>query len=262
MAQAAGSSHPARGAVYSGYDASLRRCCVLAPKPKYNTIWRYHLTTRKSIYLLHSPTRLDGTLSVLISPPGYLRRPKSAQQSTTSTNLTPTNSFQSPPHRHASINDHLPACRVSCPKTKPKRVPSIYQLLPFSNAAAMPAGEQAAAGITAKPTATVNTHCPTITQTGTRCHTCPAPDCIVLSTISNPCDCASPVPTVTVNQPCKSGCSGACGTEYVFDTSTSTCPTATPPSASCEATVTVHSYPSDGCAYTCTSGFCIIDSKI
>lgn len=90
----------------------------------------------------------------------------------------------------------------------------------------------------------------------------------MLSTISNPCDCAFPVPTVTVDRPCAGcgsggGCGGECGTQYVYATSTSTCPGgSSPPATTCQATVTVHSYPASGCAHTCTSGFCILDSEI
>lgn len=128
----------------------------------------------------------------------------------------------------------------------------------------MPAVDQAAAaaGITTAPSPPVKTHCPTITRTGTICQTCAVPDCILLSTIVNPCDCPHPVPTVTINHGCGTGCFGGCATSYQIAMSTTPCPTTTTITKSCEATVTVQSYPTRGCAHTCTSGFCILDSKI
>ncbi|KAH8903715.1 hypothetical protein BR93DRAFT_178342 [Coniochaeta sp. PMI_546] len=153
---------------------------------------------------------------------------------------------------------------------------------------AAPAGDGQLA-VTTAPTPTSNTHCPTIVKTGNICPSCAVPACILLSTVSNPCDCPTPIPTVTVNFPCGSGCHAGCGTAYSFASSTSTCPKPTstststttttttktksssasksssstgPVTSSCVATVTVNAYPTRSCAYSCTSAFCIIDKFV
>lgn len=65
--------------------------------------------------------------------------------------------------------------------------------------------------------------CPTITATGVRCSTCVYPQCIVLSTVTVPCDCPTAVPTVYVNYPCGGPCAGGCGTSYSIVAPSSTC---------------------------------------
>ncbi|OIW26218.1 hypothetical protein CONLIGDRAFT_466390 [Coniochaeta ligniaria NRRL 30616] len=149
--------------------------------------------------------------------------------------------------------------------------------------AAAPAADGLLA-VTTSPTPTSNTHCPTITKTGTICPSCAVPMCIKLSTISNPCDCPTAIPTVVVDYPCGSGCHAGCGTAYSFASSTSTCTSSTstttsttttkpsssskctsstgPLTSSCAATVTVNAYPTQSCAYSCTSAFCIIDKFV
>ncbi|CAN8106297.1 unnamed protein product [Discula destructiva] len=61
--------------------------------------------------------------------------------------------------------------------------------------------------------------CPTVTATGIVCSTCVFPQCVQLSTISNPCSCPTSVATVTANYPCDPAgvChGGGCGTIYTI----------------------------------------------
>lgn len=124
---------------------------------------------------------------------------------------------------------------------------------------------------TVEPTSTSNqvkTHCPTFTSTGSICSSCIVPMCLMLTTVSNPCDCPTPVPTVTVDYPCGTPCKFGCQTSYIYATSTSTCPKSTtaseagPTITKCVATVTVDTHPSSGCTYSCSSAFCIIDKFV
>ncbi|XMA19086.1 hypothetical protein WAI453_011877 [Rhynchosporium graminicola] len=74
------------------------------------------------------------------------------------------------------------------------------------------------------------TTCPTIIKTtdSASCpqptpSPCPVPDCIVLSSIDNPCGCPTSVATVNVYTPCPKGCDGACSTQWTVKQPTSTC---------------------------------------
>ncbi|KAK3937537.1 hypothetical protein QBC46DRAFT_392471 [Diplogelasinospora grovesii] len=135
-----------------------------------------------------------------------------------------------------------------------------------------------------------NTHCPTVTSTTAVCSTCTVIDCLYLSTISNPCDCSDPVPTVYTGYDCAKGgagsCPTGCGTVYVSATSSSSCPgrsTPTPTSsttsssvggdgggvtssslpASCTYKPTQTVYSRSGCATPCaTNQFCIVDAAV
>ncbi|KAK3681593.1 hypothetical protein B0T22DRAFT_472516 [Podospora appendiculata] len=141
------------------------------------------------------------------------------------------------------------------------------------------------ATLTVKPTTltsrvtttySVDTHCPTVTSTTARCSTCIRPACILLSTISNPCDCSKAVPTVFKSYGCGTTCPGGCDTGYVYATSTSSCPsppTTTPTVAitspavsslpdSCTFRPTQTFYSSSGCSLTCNTGFCVVDAPV
>ncbi|KAH6647468.1 hypothetical protein BKA67DRAFT_577553 [Truncatella angustata] len=109
----------------------------------------------------------------------------------------------------------------------------------------------------------VDTHCPTVTSKAL-CSTCNYPACLEISTISNPCDCSAPVPTVSTTYPCDGSCPSfrCAGTQYVSATSSSVCDsTPTEPRTDCTPTVTVSAYPSEGCSISC-GGFCIIDKFV
>lgn len=59
------------------------------------------------------------------------------------------------------------------------------------------------------------TGCPTVTATGELCASCPIPACLVISTITQSCDCPAAIPTVTLDFPCKDNCKGLfCTTSY------------------------------------------------
>ncbi|TPX12575.1 uncharacterized protein E0L32_000752 [Thyridium curvatum] len=150
---------------------------------------------------------------------------------------------------------------------------AISALFTGSLAAAVP---DPAVAIIPTPPPAKDTHCPTVTSTGSVCSTCAVPKCLAWSTISNPCDCARTVPTVTVDFPCRSDgkhCGAGCLTMYKSATSTSTCndvPIPTPPSpkttvtttetaASCTTTVTANIYETAKCTKGCVSDFCIVD---
>lgn len=140
---------------------------------------------------------------------------------------------------------------------------------------------------------TAASHCPTITETGTVCPYCTTANCLYASTLTNPCDCPSDVPTVSVDFDCGHCPSIACKTDYV---STTYCPagSAQPtngPGAEvivgvegvittvttfittttsrypygkprCGQTVTVNAFPKQGCLFTCTFDNCVVESKI
>ncbi|KAL8408124.1 hypothetical protein RB594_006795 [Gaeumannomyces avenae] len=59
------------------------------------------------------------------------------------------------------------------------------------------------------------TGCPTVTSTREFCSTCIVPACIQLATLTRFCSCPGPVPTVYLDFPCASSCSGLwCATSY------------------------------------------------
>ncbi|KAL1849376.1 hypothetical protein VTK73DRAFT_9892 [Phialemonium thermophilum] len=107
-------------------------------------------------------------------------------------------------------------------------------LLAAAAASAIPAAAPPKITPTPVRPTTTNAHCPTVTRTGYVCPSCALPACILLSTVSNPCHCPTPVPTVTVDFPCSTDsdsaplCHAGCGTSYVFAAPTSKCP---PPTA-------------------------------
>ncbi|KAK4651090.1 hypothetical protein QC762_700005 [Podospora pseudocomata] len=73
------------------------------------------------------------------------------------------------------------------------------------------------------------TGCPTVTVTGELCATCPILACIMVSTLTQSCDCPKSIPTVTANFPCEDNCKGLhCTTSYNIVTP-STCATINPP---------------------------------
>jgi hypothetical protein len=62
-----------------------------------------------------------------------------------------------------------------------------------------------------------------VTETRELCTTCPVPACLALYTVTQSCGCPTPVPTVYLDFPCASGCSGIwCSTSYDIVTA-STC---------------------------------------
>ncbi|KAH7014963.1 hypothetical protein EDB80DRAFT_321559 [Ilyonectria destructans] len=77
--------------------------------------------------------------------------------------------------------------------------------------------------------------CPTVTTTAKVCSTCMVPDCIVMSTISNPSSCPTKVATITTSYPCaKKKCPNGCATTYMYASAygeppvtTAPCPTVT-----------------------------------
>ncbi|KAK4198710.1 hypothetical protein QBC40DRAFT_283385 [Triangularia verruculosa] len=75
------------------------------------------------------------------------------------------------------------------------------------------------------------TGCPTVTQTRELCATCPIPACLVLGTITQSCNCPTPIPTVYLDYPCSAGCSGLwCATSWaIVQESGCGTVTATPP---------------------------------
>jgi hypothetical protein len=75
---------------------------------------------------------------------------------------------------------------------------------------------------TGSATKSVQTGCPTVTVTGELCSTCPVPACLGIATVTQSCGCPAVMPTVTLNFPCASSCSGVwCSTSYA--TATATC---------------------------------------
>lgn len=69
------------------------------------------------------------------------------------------------------------------------------------------------------PSQTSQVGCPTVTATGELCTTCPVPACLGLATITQSCGCPTAIPTVFVDFPCASGCSGIwCSTSYAIVT--------------------------------------------
>lgn len=63
--------------------------------------------------------------------------------------------------------------------------------------------------------------CPTATVTGTVCSTCVFPLCLLLSTITNPDNCPTHIPTVTEDFPCSTAeCRLGCRTTYIIATPT------------------------------------------
>ncbi|KAH8897802.1 hypothetical protein GQ53DRAFT_451236 [Thozetella sp. PMI_491] len=122
-------------------------------------------------------------------------------------------------------------------------------------------------GVTAV-SSSINSHCPTVTSVGSACTECTTLACLQLSTISNPCDCPTVVPTVTAHYGCNGEpCPAGCSTSYLYATSTSTCtpattetPEPTSLAVSCTYRPTQTIYSTSGCANACdTSQFCIID---
>ncbi|KAH6695250.1 hypothetical protein F5X68DRAFT_227239 [Plectosphaerella plurivora] len=69
-----------------------------------------------------------------------------------------------------------------------------------------------------------DTGCPTVTSTRELCSTCILPACIMISTVTIPCECDA-VPTVFLDFPCDgSGCAGAsCTTDYKVEAADGTC---------------------------------------
>ncbi|KAL2116257.1 hypothetical protein VTJ04DRAFT_8424 [Mycothermus thermophilus] len=90
----------------------------------------------------------------------------------------------------------------------------------------------------------VLTGCPTVTATRELCTTCPVPLCLGLVTLTQSCGCPATAPTVYLDFPCASGCSGIhCPTSYSIVTAsdcaedgpgatTTPIPSTTPPTES------------------------------
>ncbi|KAK4173381.1 hypothetical protein QBC36DRAFT_381043 [Triangularia setosa] len=61
------------------------------------------------------------------------------------------------------------------------------------------------------------TGCPTVTQTRELCASCPIPACLLLGTITQSCNCPTPIPTVYLDYPCSESCSGIwCATSWAI----------------------------------------------
>ncbi|KAK0668798.1 hypothetical protein QBC41DRAFT_321254 [Cercophora samala] len=77
------------------------------------------------------------------------------------------------------------------------------------------------------------TGCPTVTQTRELCASCPIPACLVLGTVTQSCNCPTPIPTVYLDHPCSESCSGIwCATSWAIVQESGCSTTAsTPPSS-------------------------------
>ncbi|KAK0702492.1 hypothetical protein B0T21DRAFT_378444 [Apiosordaria backusii] len=74
------------------------------------------------------------------------------------------------------------------------------------------------------------TGCPTVTQTRELCASCPIPACLVLGTVTQSCNCPTPIPTVYLDYPCSESCSGIwCATSWAIVQESGCSSTATPP---------------------------------
>jgi hypothetical protein len=110
--------------------------------------------------------------------------------------------------------------------------------------------------------------CPTITSTTGFCTTCTGRPCLAIQTLSRPCGCPSPVPTVYTSRGCNKACPTGCmATSYIIEGRPErACPTSTAVSdpSSCVPTVTVTTHPGveGGCKFNCSSDFCIMDSEL
>ncbi|KAK2031161.1 hypothetical protein LX32DRAFT_287854 [Colletotrichum zoysiae] len=67
------------------------------------------------------------------------------------------------------------------------------------------------------PVETVSTgsSCPTVTEVTESCATCPVPQCLTVSTVTQSCGCPTPVLTEYLSIPCKNPCARVgCSTSY------------------------------------------------
>ncbi|KAK2049727.1 hypothetical protein LZ31DRAFT_548913 [Colletotrichum somersetense] len=96
--------------------------------------------------------------------------------------------------------------------------PDLYSILPIDLTASV-----------TLPVETVSTgsSCPTVTEVTESCATCPVPQCLTVSTLTQSCGCPTPVLTEYLSIPCKNPCARVgCSTSY----------TVIPGEESCDAT--------------------------
>ncbi|TDZ31107.1 hypothetical protein C8035_v001471 [Colletotrichum spinosum] len=89
--------------------------------------------------------------------------------------------------------------------------------------AALPIAAQSLTAVTTQtlnpfitePTLVAQDGCPTVTETAETCATCPALQCITISTLTHSCGCPTPALTAFLNFPCKGVCGRVgCSTSY------------------------------------------------